>query len=163
MQTFRQFAANGCVAHFGRILAAGPRKQPRAIAALLPGRVQDTVGRATTMVVSQARLRRGVAHCQRRSRCASVHSLAVGGTWVPSASFATHSKVASLRPAGSSSRSTQLPSAGLRQQHWCHESAQPLARERTLRGRPLCPGKLSVHHRSPGQNGLPRSAAQLAR
>jgi hypothetical protein len=163
MQAFRQSAAKGCVAHFGSVLAARPRKQPRAIAAPAPSRALEPIARETTMLVSQARLRRSAAHCQHHGRSASEHSLAVGRTSVPFAGFTTRSTVASLRPAGSSSRSTQLPSASSRQQHRCHVSAQPLARERTPRGSPLCPGKLSVHHRSPGQSGLPRIAAQLAR
>ena len=163
MQAFRQSAAKGCLAHFGSVLAARPSKQPRAIAALVPSRAPEPIARETTMLVSQARLRRNAAHCQHHGRSASEHSLAVGRTSVPFAGFTTRSTVASLRPGRSSSRSTQLPSASLRQRQPCHESAQPLARERTPRGRPLCPGKLSVHHRSPGQSGLPRTAAQLAR
>ena len=163
MQAFWQSAAKGCVAHFGCILAARPRKQPLALTELLPARARDPIDRGTTMLVSQARLRSSAASCQRHSRSASVRSLAVCATCVSSASFTIHSTVAPLRPAGRPLRSLQLPRASSRQRHRCHESAQPLARERTPRSRPLCPGEQVSHHRSPGQSGLPRIAAQLAR
>jgi len=163
MRALWHSAAKGCVVHFGRILAARPRKQPRPIAALAPSRAPEPIARETTMLVSQARLRRSAARCQRHGRCASGHALAVGRSRGSSADFAARSSVAMVRPARSSSRSPLLPSASSRHQPRCHESAQPLARERTPRGRPLCPGVPVGHHRAPGQSGLPRTAAQLAR